>query len=145
MKNNKNGKYSVFSAIGLIIFAAGLVLIKSIQDAQGVMHTLPYICIGIGAGVFGQNLGELLKNLAVKNDPQAARQIEIEKMDERNIAIGNRAKAKAYDLMLMMFGALLLAFAFMQVDFYLILAFVAAYLFVVFTNIYYFWKYQKEM
>ncbi|MNW37804.1 hypothetical protein D3C74_148570 [compost metagenome] len=145
MKNYKSGKYIVFSVIGIMIFAAGLVLIKSMPDTQGIMRVLPYLCIGIGAGIFGQNLGEVLKNIAVKNNPEVAKQMVVEANDERNLTISNKAKAKAYDLMLMVFSALMLTFALMQVNMYLILAFVAAYLFIVFSQIYYLNKYQKEM
>jgi len=145
MNKSKSDKYAVFSVIGLIIFVTGLVLIKSIPGAQGMVRVLPYLCVGIGTGLFGQNLGEILKNAALKKEPQAAKQIEIEAKDERNIAISNKAKAKSYDLMLMVFAALMLAFALMQVDMSMILTFVAAYLFIVFSNIYYLNKYQKEM
>ncbi|MCO1603778.1 hypothetical protein [Desulfosporosinus nitroreducens] len=145
MNKSKFDKYAVFSVIGFIIFITGLVLIKSIPDAQGMVRVLPYLCVGIGTGLFGQNLGEILKNAALKKEPQAAKQIEVEANDERNIAISNKAKAKSYDLMLMVFAALMLAFALMQVDMSMILTFVAAYLFIVFSNIYYLNKYQKEM
>lgn len=145
MERNRNRMHALFSAVGLILFTTGLVLIKFSQDAEGILRTLPYICIGIGTGIFGHSIGELMRNLAMRKDPQAAKQIEIETKDERNIAIGNKAKAKAYDLMLMIFGALMLALALMQVEIYVILAFVAAYLFIVFICVYYLWKYQKEM
>ncbi len=46
MKNDKVGKYAVFSMIGFIICAAGLVLIKSMPEATGIMRTLPYVCMG---------------------------------------------------------------------------------------------------
>ncbi len=145
MKNDKVGKYAVFSMIGFIICAAGIVLIKSMPEATGIMRTLPYICIGIGTGVFGQNLGTVLSRLALRKDPQSAKRIEIETKDERNTAIRNKAKAKAYDLMVMVFGALMLVFALMQADLFVTLAFVAAYLFVIFSSVYYLSKYQKEM
>ena len=145
MRRNRNRMYALLSAIGFILFAAGLVVIKFSQDAEGILRTLPYICIGIGAGVFGYNFGELMKNLAVRKDPQAAKQIEIEAKDERNIAISNKAKAKAYDLMLIIFGALMMAFALMQIEIYVLLTFVTAYLIIVFTCTYYLWKYQKNM
>jgi len=145
MNKRKSDKYAVFSVIGVIIFVTGLVLIKSMPDAQGIMRVLPYLCVGIGTGLFGQNLGEILKNAALKKEPQVAKQIEVEAKDERNIAITNKAKAKSYDLMMMVFPALMLAYALMQVDMSMILTFVAAYLFIVFSNIYYLNKYQKEM
>lgn len=120
-------------------------LAKSLPDAQGIMRTLPYICVGIGAGIFGGNLGTAIKNQLLKKDPNAARQMEIDIKDECNIAISNRAKAKAYDLMLMAYSALILAFALMQVDMYVVLTLIAVYLFVIFSMVFYISKYHKEM
>lgn len=145
MKNSKIGKYVVFSIIGFVIFSTGLVILKTIPSMRGILRTLPYICIGIGTGIFGQNIGTVISRLALRNDPQSAKKIEIETKDERNTAIRNRAKAKSYDLMVMVFGALMMAFALMQVDMYVTLTFVAAYLFIVFSSIYYLSKFQKEM
>lgn len=145
MKNEGIAKNIVFSALGLSILIAGLVMIKLMSDAQGILLTLPYVCIGIGSGIFGENLGTSIKKHLMKKDPKIARKIEIESKDERNIAINNKAKAKAYDLMQMVFGALIIAFALMQVDMYMVLASVAAYLFIVLSMIYYLNKYHKEM
>lgn len=76
--------------------------------------------------------------------PKAAKKIEIEAKDKRNVAISNKAKAKAYDIMQIVFAALILAFALMQVDMYVVLAF-AAYLSIIFSMNYYLNKYHKEM
>ncbi len=65
--------------------------------------------------------------------------------DERNIAISNKAKAKAYDLMQIVFGLLIIVFALMRVDMYVVLVFIAAYLFIIFSMVYYFNKYCSEM
>lgn len=145
MKNNSVGKYVMLAVFGFILLIAGLVLATSLPETQNIMRTLPYILVGVGAGIFGGNLGTAIKNQLLKKDPDAAKQLEIDTKDERNIAINNRAKAKAYDLMLMVYGALILAFALMQVDMYVVLAFVAAYLFVVFSMVHYINKYHKEM
>lgn len=145
MNKNVTIKNIIFTIIGFVICAAGLVLIKTIPDANGIMLTLPYLCVGIGTGVFGQNLGTVITSLALKNDPMTVKRIEIETHDERNTAIRNKSKAKAYDLMVMVFGSLMLTFALMGVDMFVILAFVAAYLFIVFSSIYFMIKYQKEM
>ena len=147
MKNKSMGRYLVYSVIGFIILAVGAILGKQTRDAQGIMQTLPYVFIGIGAGIFGQNIGTIFNIRAVKKAPQLGKKKEIEEKDERNIAIRNKAKAKAkaYDLMVMVFGALMMAFALMQVEWSVVLAFVIAYLFVVFSNIYFITKYQKEM
>lgn len=145
MKNKGMGRYLLYSLIGFIILAIGAILAKHTRDAQGIMQSLPYIFIGIGAGVFGQNLGTTFNIRTMKKAPLVAKQKEIEEKDERNIAIRNKAKAKAYDLMVMVFGALMMAFALMLVNWAVVLTFVVAYLFVIFSNIYFFSKYNKEM
>ncbi|KNY27050.1 hypothetical protein [Pseudobacteroides cellulosolvens] len=145
MKTKCIRRYLVYSLIGFLILAAGAVLGKLTKDTQGIIGTLPYILIGVGSGVFGQNLGTVFNIYAMKKAPQVAKQREIEEMDERNIAINNKAKAKAYDLMVMVFGALMVAFALSKVDWVVVLAIVIAYLFVVFSNVYFISRYQKEM
>jgi hypothetical protein len=144
VSNYKVGKYVACACIGLAIFGAGVAMLLFAGET-GIMKTLPYVLIGIGCGVFGGNTGTAISNSVMRKSPEAARKAEIEARDERNTAIRNRAKAKSYDLMIMVFGALLLALALMNADLYLILGFVAAYLFVIGTNVYYHVKYSKEM
>jgi hypothetical protein len=109
------------------------------------MRALPYVCIGLGCGIFGHGMGEIISRRAVKNHPDIKKQIQIDKQDERNVTIGNRAKAKAYDMMIFIFGALMLAFALMGIDTAAVLLLVIAYLFVVGYGIYYRCKFDKEM
>jgi hypothetical protein len=138
-------KSYVATLAGVILLAAGLYMIRTLGEPQGIMRALPYVLIGIGCGVFGQGAGDLLSRRALKNSPEAAKQLEIEKKDERNESIANRAKAKAYDMMVTVFGALLLSFALMGVDLVVVLLMVAAYLFVAGCGVYYRIKYDKEM
>jgi hypothetical protein len=145
MKQYDVGRYVFLSIIGFVIFGSGLALIKMLPEAGGILKTLPYLCVGIGAGIFGGNLGTAIRNKKMLNNPQAAKQMEIEQKDERNQAISNRAKARAYDLMIYVYAVILVAFTLMQVDMYVILTLVTVYLFFVFTNVYYFTKYNKEM
>ena len=129
---------------GILCFITGIVLLKVIAEPQGVLQVLPYLCIGIGCGVFGHGAGEIAANRAYAKNPQLRKQMEIEKQDERNIAIANQAKAKAYDSMLYVLGAVMIAFALMNVQTTTILLLVAAYLLVVGVNVFYLNKYQKE-
>jgi len=145
MKQNKIGRYVFLSVIGFVIFGAGLVLIKLLPETDGILKTLPDICVGLGAGIFGGNLGASIAGRTLSKNPQAAKQVEIEQKDERNQAISNKAKAQSYDLMIYAYAAILLAFALMQVDMYVILTLVAVYLFFVFANVYFLTKYHKEM
>ncbi|MBQ3119575.1 MAG: hypothetical protein IJC12_01740 [Peptococcaceae bacterium] len=141
---SRESRHYVFAGVGVLFFIAGCVLLMMLSNPQGIWQVLPYICIGVGCGALGHGVGEIATNRALKNDPQLRKQMEIEKNDERNIAISNQAKAKAYDAMLYVFGALMLAFALMNVDMLPILLLVAGYLLVVGIFIFYLNKYQKE-
>lgn len=134
-----------FAGIGFVLLAAGLYLIKTAVDAAGVLRVLPYFMIGIGCGAFGHGTGELLSKRALKKSPDIQRQMEIAKNDERNIEISNRAKGKAYDAMIYIFGALFVALGLMQIDTLVLLLVIFAYLVVVGISIYYRVKYDKEM
>ena len=141
----KNRLDYVITAIGILMLGAGLFLIKTVTDPQGVMKALPYICIGLGCGAFGQGMGNIISRKALKSNPGLQKKLEIDKNDERNVAIGNLAKAKAYDMMIYIFAALMLSYALMGIDMITVLLLVFAYLFVIFYGIYYRCKYDKEM
>ena len=140
MKNKT--KSTVLTVVGLLVLAAGLVMVKMYELGT---QTAPYLCIGLGCGVFGQGLGELLTRRSEKGHPELARQREIEENDERNIALRDKAQAKAYRIMLPVFGALFFAFGLMQVELRVILLLVAAYLYICACSVYYSEKYRKEM
>ena len=89
----KNKKDLLIALFGVLLILAGFYLIKAIEDPQNVMRSLPYLCIGIGCGVFGNGFGEFISKKSMENDPQLAKQIEIDTKDERNVMIGNMAKA----------------------------------------------------
>ncbi|MDQ0062729.1 hypothetical protein [Paenibacillus harenae] len=131
--------------VGVGLLAGGLYFIKRIEDPQGMLRALPFICVGLGCGIFGHGMGEIIVRTAMKNNPAAAKQLEIDKKDERNLAIANRAKAKAYDMMVFVLGALITAFAFMAIDLIMVLLLVFAYLFILGYNTYYRFKYYKKM
>lgn len=145
MKQYKIMRYIIFAIIGFIILGTGLVLIKLLPDADGILKTLPYICVGLGSGLLGGNLGTAIKNRCALKNPQIAKQAEIEEKDERNRSISYMAKAKAYDLMIYTYSSILLAFALIGAELYVVLTLVAVYLFIVCTNAYYLIKYHKEM
>ena len=131
--------------IGIMLLACGLILIKSIHTPQSILTTLPYICVGIGCGVLGHGIGNIVNAKIMYNNPDLKKQMEIEEKDERNISIQNSAKAKAYDMMIFVFGALIVSLALMNVDMMVILMLVISYLFVIAYGIYYRIKYDKEM
>lgn len=81
----------------------------------------------------------------MRDNPQLQKQIAIEQNDERNIALSNRAKAKAFDAMLYIFSAALLALSLMKLPLMAILILTGAYLAVISYFIFYLNKYHKEM
>ena len=131
--------------MGLLLLAVSLYLIKTSNDPQGIMRTLPYVCIGIGCGLFGHGMGNVVSERAINSYPELKRQLDIEKNDERNVAIANRAKGKAFDMMTFVFGALMLSFALMGIDMVAVLLLVFAYLLVHGFALYYRFKFDKEM
>ncbi len=143
MKENKF--HYVLTLIGLILLGVGLYFVKTTPELQGILGAFSYLSIGIGCGIFGHGMGNVISFKAIKTNPELAKQIEIDVNDERNIAISNKAKGKAYDMMIFIFGALMLSFALMGIDMIVILLLVCAYLFVVGCGIYYRCKYDKEM
>ena len=140
----KKAKYYLMTAAGILLLALGFYLLKIFTDPQWIMRTFPYLCIGIGCGIFGHGLGEILKQKAVKKNPELARQMAIEKEDERNVMHANASKASGFDMMTYVFGALLLVYVFMNVSLEILLPFVGAYLFVQFFALYRRLKIDKE-
>lgn len=141
-KNIVNG---ITLIVGLALLGAGLYLVKTVFAPTGVMLALPYVFIGLGCGMFGQGVSGFVNRAVLKKNPEIAKQQEIEQKDERNQEIANRAKAKAYDAMIFVFGALMVAFALMGMDFIPVIMLVAAYLYVVGVSIYYRCKLEKEL
>ena len=122
----KKGRNELLAVLGLLLLAAGLVLIKTGAEKS----VLPYLLVGLGCGVFGHGAGQWLSDRALRRDPDLKKRLEIERNDERNRMIEDRAKAKAYDMMVTLFGALFLAFALMESDWRLILLLCFCYLLV---------------
>lgn len=138
MKKRKN---ELFAVLGLLALVAGLVLVKmGTGDA-----VLPYLLVGIGCGLFGHGAGQWLSARAVRRDPALEEQLEIDRNDERNVMLGERAKARAHDLMVTAFGALLPVFALLESDWRLIVLLCAAYLFVCGYAIFSRVKLEREM
>ena len=141
---SKLAKYTTI-ILGLLLLTIGLYLIKTVGDPQGIMASFPYVCIGIGSGLFGHGMGNLISERAIRSDPDLQKKLDIGKNDERNIAISNKAKGKAFDMMTYVYGALMVSFALMGVDMSALLLLVFAYLFVHGFGIYYRIKFDKEM
>ncbi|WP_127493353.1 hypothetical protein [Paenibacillus glycanilyticus] len=142
---NKTISTYFLALLGIGLLAGGLYFIKSIEDPQGILQALPFICFGLGCGIFGHSMGEIFMLFARKHNPAAAKQLEIDRKDERNLAIVNRAKAKGYDMMAFMFVPMILAFSLMAIDITVLLLLIFSYMFILGYSTYYRVKYHKEM
>ena len=140
----KWGDY-VIAGAGAALLIAGLILKKSAGEVQGILLVLPYVLLGCGCGVFGHGMGSAISRRALEKSPEMRKQMEIDQNDERNIAIRNRAKGKAFDFMIYVFSALMFCFLFMEVELGAILLFVFAYTMVSGSFVYYLVKYEREM
>ena len=134
---------AILACFGLLSLISGLIWLKLTPDAA--TSVFPYLCIGLGCGAFGHGAGEFISRRLTGKHPEIQKQMEIEKNDERNIAISNQAKARAYDTMLYVFSALMISLACMGCNIIIVLLLVAAYLSVVGTFLFYQNRYQKEM
>ena len=145
MINKKIKGHYILPAVGFVLFVTGIVLVILCSESQGIMKTLPFICLGIGAGFCGGGLGGVVSYRKMKKNPSLAKQKEIDTKDERNITITNKAKAMAYNITLLIFAVLIMFLAMVQVEMYITLVFTGAYVIVIFLYIYFFNKYYKEM
>lgn len=135
----------LITILGVILLGAGLFMIKTMGDMQGIQLTLSYILVGTGCGIFGHGMSRIISKKALSKDEKLQKQLEIEKNDERNITISNKAKSKAYDCMTFVFGILMLIYALINVDMIATILLVVVYLFVHFYGIFFRIKYEKEM
>ena len=124
---------------GLLLCVAGAVLLKN----GGLATPLPYVLLGVGCGLFGQGAGALISQKILQSTPETERSLRIERNDERNVTLANRAMA--YDLMSVIFGALMVSFALMGVELTAVLLLAAAYLSVHGYAIWCRCKLEKEM
>lgn len=146
MTRNKNMLRNclfLFLGIGLII--AGILMDKNSGTSNQVLARIPYLLIGLGCGIFGHFMGNIMKYFSTRNNEELERQIEIEKKDERNILIAEKSKAKAYDLMVYLFAGMLIMFSLMRVDKLQILIMVAIYLSLQVYALYWKYKFESQM
>lgn len=131
---------------GLLLLAGAWLLLRLLPGLDTTpWRAVPFLCLGVGCGLFGGGTGELLAVQAMKKHQELQKQNEIAERDERNVAIGNAAKAKGYDVMTFAFGAMLLFSVLMEADLALTLVMVAVYLFIQFYSLWWRFKLEKEM
>lgn len=125
MKNSKRWVSLAMLVLGIVmILIGGFVFDREEQKQQsGIM-------IGVGAGLLGISISGLVTAAIYAKDPSAKRRAEIDEKDERNIALSNRAKGKAFDAMGPILGTLMLVLVLMDTPLPAVLLLVGAYMLV---------------
>ena len=103
------------------------------------------VLIGAGATILGMSVGRIATIVAENKDPGLRRKSEVEATDERNIAISNLAKGRAFDLFGPVFGALMVVYALTGVALPTLLLLVASYLAVFTFYAFSLVRYQERM
>lgn len=149
VKKMKNKNYVLknilLSFLGVVLVALGLYIYQKTLGMDKTVVVIPYIFIAIGCGILGHFTGNLIQYYSTKNNEELKRQIEIEKNDERNVLIAEKSKAKAYDLMIYLFAAMLIIFSLMGADKVQILVLVAIYLSLQIYALYWKSKFESRM
>ena len=86
----KQPKHYIFY-MGIAVFAAGLLLEALFTDADRVMQSLSLALAGFGSGIVMVGAVNLYRLRLLKNNPEKAKQIEINEKDERNIWLREKA------------------------------------------------------
>lgn len=131
--------YMVTLIIGIVLIGVSY-LFKG-EDLKSISGVL----IGIGSGLFGMSIANILmKNLEQKN-PNMMKQNEIEFKDERNTIIRYRAKAKAADIIQWFIMGIAYLTIIINAPLWVTLATVCVFLLYNILGVYFMTKYQKEM
>ncbi len=136
---NKKVLYTVLILLGILFMAGGgLLREEALKQWSGVL-------IGVGAGLAGMSLANLVTAWVEASNPAYSRKVAIEQKDERNQLINNAARAKAFQAFTPIMGILMLVFVLINVDLLPILLLVGAYILVYVFYFVYLNKYLKEM
>ncbi|QQK06883.1 hypothetical protein [Miniphocaeibacter halophilus] len=138
-------KNLILSLTGIVLIVFGIFLYKSISNLKGILEMLTYILLIFGIGIFGHGMGSILIKYAIKDNPKIEKESLVALEDERNVKISNLAKAKAFDMTVYLFGAVILLLVFLKVEERAILILAISYVFINIYSIYYREKIEKKM
>jgi len=138
----KNKKIKIIGLACLIVIGISLVLISIFleftNNANGAL-------IGIGSGVIGASIAQLITIKIYSKDPSKQKTKTIEVNDERNILIKQKAKSSTYKIFTYVLSIVLMSLVFMNLDSIWLFAAVSLYIIRFITEIFFISKYMKEM
>ena len=134
-----------FIIMGLLLIIGSIIALYFFRDEKSAYTVISFTVFGCGFGLLGDGIGRLNAARLEKKDPERMKLFNIEKNDERNIAIDEKARAKAFTLSQYLFPAVLVALVIMKVDIKALIPVVAADLLVLAYSLYIRQKLYKEM
>lgn len=140
MKKRTQLIYAVLLLLGIAILFASMYLRN-----LGYPKPVAGFCIGLGGWAVTVGITRLFTLHTAAADPEYSRRKRIEDNDERNLAVQNRAKAKGFDAMGIIFGVIMMIYVLINPDLIVILLLAAGYVAVYAVQMYYLSKYSKEM
>lgn len=125
--------------VGGILVAAGLLTMnESTKRLAG-------LCLGIGSGLSGMSAAQLIIQHYYARHPKLRKQAVIEQQDERHTVIRMRAKAKAFDVIIVVMIALPFLFIVTGTALWVVLSAIGLYVLGCFLQLFYIRKYSKQM
>lgn len=119
----KSGTKQLLYILGIIAGIALVIIGIFFKDAE--LKGLMGVCVGVGAGLIGMFVSNLITLRIETKHPEAFIQKNIEVNDERNTIIRNKAKAKANNIiMLAIMPILTLVFILVDTELYVTLTMV---------------------
>ncbi|AIQ28982.1 MULTISPECIES: hypothetical protein [Paenibacillus] len=137
--NKKIWLFSFLLLLGGILAAAGLLTMNESTER------LAGLGLGIGSGLFSMSAAQLIIQCYYAKHPKLRKQAVIELRDERHTAIRMKAKAKAFDVMIVVMIALPFLFIFGGTALWVVLSTIGLYVFGCFLQLFYIRKYSKQM
>jgi hypothetical protein len=125
--------------LGIVLVAVGLFLPGSMPK------TISGICLGIGSGLAGMSVANLIMASYYKKHPALQKQAVIDAHDERTLAITNKAKARAFDITMRVLIAVAFLYILADAPLWMTLLIVAVYVSGAGIEFYHMAKYNNEM
>ena len=98
----------ILTVLGILAIIAGILMTSVLKIDFGSLKFLSYLLSGIGCAAAGYGITEIAEKDIMKKSPDVYKQMQIDSQDERNVMIQNAAKAKAFDVMQMIFLILII-------------------------------------
>jgi len=129
----------------LLVLGVSLVIFGGFVSQRDLPKAVSGVLIGVGAGLFGLSIGELIARSVAERNPKLKRQVEIEVNDERTLQIQSLAKAKAFQVMEWIFPVAFLVLILSEVSLPFILLLIGMYLTIWVVYFMSLLKYSREL